>query len=100
MDGWSGGYFWTLVHPDLLIGHAVDDAVVAGVHVPHDVGGGDDGQGQGDHQPQHDVEHHCVVEVVFVGQVERAVGVTLKTTTDTYGKMLYIRKEQWDTSEY
>ena len=66
------------VHPDLLIGHAVDDAVVAGVHVPHDVGGGDDGQRQGDHQPQHDVEDHGVVDVVLVGQVERAVRVTLE----------------------
>ena len=71
------GIFLDSVHPDLLIGHAVDDAVVAGVHVPHDIGGGDNSQRKGDHQPQHDVEHHGVVEVIFVGQVERAVWVTL-----------------------
>lgn len=68
-----------LVHPDLLIGHAVDDAVIARVHVPQVVSDGDDGKGQSDHQPQHDVEYHSVLKVVLVGQVVRASGVTLHT---------------------
>lgn len=66
-----------LVHPDLLIGHAVDDAVVARVHVPQVVSDGDDCQGQSDHQPQDDVEYHSVLKVVLVGQVVRASRVTL-----------------------
>lgn len=70
-----------LVHPDLLVGHAVDDAVVARVHVPQVVSDGDDGQGQGDQQPQNDVEDHSVLKVVLVGQVVRASGVTLHKPT-------------------
>lgn len=66
-----------LIHPDLLIGHPVDDAVISWVHVPQVVGNGDDGEGQGDHQPQHDVEDHSIVEVVLVGQVVWAAWVTL-----------------------
>lgn len=66
------------VHPDLLVGHPVDDAVVARVHVPQVVSDGDDGQGQSDHQPQDDVEDHGVVEVVLVGQVVRAARVALQ----------------------
>lgn len=67
-----------LVHPDLLIGHPVDDAVVARVHVPQVVSDGDDSEGQRDHEPQHDVEDHGILEVVLVGQVVRAARVTLK----------------------
>lgn len=66
-----------LVHPDLLIGHAVDDAVVARVHVPQVVSDGDDGQSQSNHQPQDNVEYHSVLKVVLVGQVVRTTGVTL-----------------------
>lgn len=77
-EGGRGGR--DLVHPDLLIGHAVDDAVVARVHVPQVVSDGDDGKGESDHQPQHDVEDHSVLKVVLVGQVVRASGITLQTT--------------------
>lgn len=66
------------VHPDLLIGHPVDDAVVSWVHVPQVVGDGDDGERQSDHQPQHDVEDDGVVKVVFVGQVVGTARVTLQ----------------------
>lgn len=75
-DGWSVGA-QDLIHPDLLVGHPVDDAVISRVHVPQVVRDSDDGEGQSDHQPQHDVEHHSVLEVVLVGQVVRAAGVTL-----------------------
>lgn len=72
MVGWGGG-LWEKqersVHSYLLIGHPVDDAVIAGIHVPQVVRDGDDGQGQHDHEPQHDVEDNGVLEVVLVGQV-------------------------------
>ena len=67
-----------LIHPDLLIGHPVDDAVISRVHVPQVVSDGDDGEGQNDHEPQHDVEDDSVVEVVLVGQVVGAAWVTLQ----------------------
>lgn len=67
-----------LVHPDLLIGHPVDDAVVARVHVPQVVSDDDDSECQNDHEPQHDVEDHGVIEVVIVSQVVKAAWVTLK----------------------
>lgn len=38
-----------LVHSDLLVGHPVDDAVIARVHVPQVVGDDDNGQSQSDH---------------------------------------------------
>ena len=68
------------VQADLLIGHPVNDAVVAGVHVPQVVGDGDDGQDQGDHQPEHDVEDHRVLEVVLVRQVVLVPRVRLRGT--------------------
>ena len=68
----------TSVHPDLLIGHPINDAVISWVHVPQVVGYDDDGEDQSDHQPQHDVEDHGVLKVVLVGQVVRAARVTLK----------------------
>ena len=47
-----------------LAGHTVDDAVAAGVHVPHAVADAEDGEGQNDHHPQDDVEHHRVLACV------------------------------------
>lgn len=67
-----------LVHADLLIGHPVDDAVVARVHVPQVVRDDDDGESQRDHEPQHDVEHDSVFKVVLVGQIVGASWVTLE----------------------
>lgn len=72
-----------LVHPDLLIGHPVDDAVISWIHVPQIVRDGDDSEGQSDHQPQHNVENHSIVEVVLVGQVVRAARVTLQNNNCT-----------------
>lgn len=77
LGGWRGQDVEDLVHPDLLIGHAVDDAVVARIHVPQIVSDGDDSQGQSDHQPQDDVEYHSILKVVLVGQVVWASRVTL-----------------------
>lgn len=74
------------VHADLLVGHPVDDAVVAGVHVPLVVGDGDEGESQHDHQPQHDVEYHRVLKVVLVGQVVGAARVALLVHSKTPGR--------------
>lgn len=78
------GHAEDLVRPDLLVGHPVDDAVVARVHVPQVVGHDDDGERQSDHQPQHDVEDHGVLEVVLVGQVVRVAGVALQNRKRTF----------------
>lgn len=67
-----------LIHPDLLICHPVDDAVISWVHVPQVVRNDNDSDGQTDHQPQHDVENHSIVEVVLVGQVVWTAWVTLQ----------------------
>lgn len=77
MDGWSVDG-WTSIDPDLLIGHPVDDAVISGVHVPQVIGDDDDGKGQDDHQPQHDVEDHSILKVILIGQVIGAAWVTLQ----------------------
>lgn len=71
-----------LIHPDLLIGHPVDDAVITWVHVPQVVSNDDDGEDQHDHHPQHYVKDHCVLKVVLVGQVVRAARVTLEMNTN------------------
>lgn len=68
-----------LVHADLLIGHPVDDAVVARVHVPQVVRDDDDGESQHDHEPEYNVEHYGVFKVVLVGQIVGASRVTLET---------------------
>lgn len=78
-----------LVHPDLLIGHPVDDAVISRVHVPQVVGDGDDSEGQGDHQPQHNVEDDGVLKVVVVGQVVRTARVTLETFNKCQSKNIH-----------
>jgi len=52
-----------------LCGHAVDDTVSPRVHEPDEVGGGQHGQRNTNHNPHHDVYHNCKLRIVGFSQV-------------------------------
>lgn len=65
---------------DSLTCHAINDAVTAGVHVPHDQANNIDGQHQHHHKPQPDVEYYGIVVRVFSSKVHlvQVNGISLK----------------------
>lgn len=58
-----------LIFLDTLTGHAVDDRVETGVHVPHVVGDGVDDNGQDERQPEQDVENRRILISIELGRV-------------------------------
>lgn len=58
-------------------GHAVDDGVPARIHVADGQADGEQGEEHDNSEPQDDVEDHGIVLLVFLGQVNRVLGLQL-----------------------